>query len=127
MTVLLEENAAGESSSSPPRKKLCLSLSARNKLVGVPHNKAAHVNKNNPNNAAGNDFKDKYSKLSTSSTKSNSSSDVGRGEKAPAALKNSEEGSLLSGKNFILYFIELVYLHFRPFQVFDFFVFPKLK
>jgi hypothetical protein len=107
MTVLLEENAAGESSSAPPRKKLCLSLSGRSKLVRVPHNQAAHVNKHNSNNAAGNDFKDKYPKLSISSVKSNSSSD-GSSKKASSSLKNSEKDSLQSGNNLILNLLEFV-------------------
>jgi hypothetical protein len=108
MTVLLEENAAGESSSAPPRKKLCLSLSGRSKQIRVPHNKAAHVKKHNSNNAAGNDFKDKYPKLSISSVKANSSSDVGSSEKASTSLKNSEKDSLKSGNNIILNLLELV-------------------
>lgn len=99
MTVLLKENAVGESSSTPPRKKLCLSLSGRTKPVRVPHNKAAHVNENSSENAAENDFKDKYQELNVSSLKSNSSSDFGGSEKASASLKNCEDNSLHSGNN----------------------------
>jgi hypothetical protein len=97
MTILLEENAAGESSSAPPRKKLCLSLSRRSKLVRVPDNKAAHVNKSSLENAAENDFRDQ--KLSIPYVKSNSSSGFGGSEKASTSLKNSEEDSLHSGNN----------------------------
>nr|CAD7196820.1 unnamed protein product [Timema douglasi] len=44
MTVLSEENAVGESSSAPPRKRVCLSLSGRgNKLVRGVHNELTHV------------------------------------------------------------------------------------
>jgi hypothetical protein len=107
MTVLLEENAVGESSSAPPRKKLCLSLSGRSKPVRVPHNKAAHVNKNNSNDAAGNDFEKIYQKLSISSVKSNSTSDFGGSEKALSSLKNCEENSLHSGNNLILNLLDL--------------------
>jgi hypothetical protein len=95
MTVLLKENAVGESSSTPPRKKLCLSLSGRTKLVRVPHNKAAHVNESSKENAAENDFKDKYQEW-------NVSSDFGGSEKASSSLKNSEDNSLHSGNNVIL-------------------------
>jgi len=95
MTILLEENAAGESSSAPPRKKLCLSLSRRSKLDRVPRNKTAHVNKNTSENAAGNDFKDQ--KLSVSPVKSESTSDFGDSQKASTSLAICEEDSLHSG------------------------------
>ncbi|XP_069682403.1 ubiquitin carboxyl-terminal hydrolase 1 [Periplaneta americana] len=94
MTVLLEENAVGESSSAPPRKKLCLSRSGRSKLVRVPHNKAVHVNRSHSNVVAGNDFKENHQKLSISSVKS---SDFGGSEEASTSLKNCEEDSGKSG------------------------------
>jgi hypothetical protein len=104
MTVLLKENAVGESSSTPPRKKLCLSLSGRTKVVRVPH-KAAHVNESNSENAAENDFKDKYQELNVSSVKPNSSSDFGGSEEASTPLTNSE---LHSGNNSILNLFECI-------------------
>ena len=100
MTILLEENAAGESSSAPPRKKLCLSVSRRSKRVRVPRNKTVHVNKSTLENVAGNDFKDQ--KLSISSVKSKSSSDFGESEKASTSLANCEGDSLHSGNNLLL-------------------------
>jgi len=99
MTILLEENAAGESSSAPPRKKLCLSLS-RSKLARVPRNKTAHVNRSTSESAAGNDFKDQ--KLSISPVKSESTSDFGDCQKASTSLANCEEDSLHSGNNLLL-------------------------
>jgi len=109
MTILLEENAAGESSSAPPRKKLCLSLSRRSKLVGVPRNKTAHVNKSTSENAAGNDFKDK--KLSISPVKSESTSDFGDSQKASTSLANCEEDSLHSGNNLLLNLFEYILIN----------------
>jgi len=97
MTILLEENAAGESSSAPPIKKRCLSLSRRSKL---PRNQTAHVNKSTSENAAGNDFKDQ--KLSISPVKSESTSDFGDCQKASTSLANCEEDSLHSGNNLLL-------------------------
>jgi len=97
MTILLEENAAGESSSAPPRKKLCLSLSRRSR---VPSNKTAHVNKSSSENVAGSDFKDQ--KLSISPVKSESASDFGDCQKASTSLANCEEDSLHSGNNLLL-------------------------
>jgi hypothetical protein len=123
MTVALEENAEGESSSTPPRKKLCLHLRTR-KLVPVPDNKETHVNKNNSNNAVGNDFKDKYPKLSTSSVNSNSSSDRSR-KKASNSLKSSEKNSVQSGNNFILSLHLNFVKYFGPFQTFMSTVVPK--
>ncbi|XP_063230219.1 ubiquitin carboxyl-terminal hydrolase 1 [Bacillus rossius redtenbacheri] len=43
MTVLSEENAAGESSRAPPRKKICLSLGGHGKLVRTPYNELTHA------------------------------------------------------------------------------------
>lgn len=108
MTVLLKENAVGEPSSTPPRKKLCLSLSGRTKLVRVPQNKAAHVNENSSENAAENDFRDKYQELNVSSLKSNSSSDFGGSEKASTSLKKFEVNSLQSGNNLSLNSFECI-------------------
>lgn len=99
MTILLEENAAGESSSAPPRKKLCLSLSRRS-------NKTAHVNKSTLENAAGNDFKDQ--KLSIPPVKAESTSDFGDSQKALTSLANCEEDSFHSGNNILLQLFEYI-------------------
>jgi hypothetical protein len=109
MTILLEENAAGESSSAPPRKKLRLSLSRRSNQVRVPRNKTAHVNKSTLENTAGNDFKDQ--KLSISPVQSDSTTDFGDSQKASTSLANCEEDSLHSGNNLLLKLYEYILIN----------------
>ena len=85
MTVLLEENAVCESSSAPPRKKLCLSLTTRGKLSRV----SSHVNENisNPSNC-----KEEYQESNISPT-----TDI-KDTKQPCTTSEASDSSLKTGK-----------------------------
>ena len=83
MTVLLEENAVCESSSAPPRKKLCLSLSGKGKLT----RESANVN---GNISDGNNFKEEYQKSNISPANSNSATNFKSNKDPSTTLENCE-------------------------------------